>query len=220
VVERFQSVCPNVSYLPHAWHPAKHTPGLRDGDEDVPSHDVVFVGTAFRERIEWFRAIDWTGIDLGLYGQWDALGGRDRLRQYLRGGPQNNRVTAALYRRAKIGLNLYRSSKGWGRLAPRLAVGQAESLSPRAYELAACGVFHLSEFRPEVAEVFGPLVPTFKSATEAAALIRAWLADDAGRLRVAASLPATVAASSWVARAAQVKSDVQSLIDWRQSQAA
>jgi hypothetical protein len=219
-VERFRSVCPNASYLPHAWHPLKHTPGLRDGDEELPSHDVVFVGTAFRERVEWFRSIDWTGIDLGLYGQWDVLGSRDRLRQYVRGGCQDNRQAAGLYRRAKVGLNLYRSSKGWGRHAPRLAVGAAESLSPRAYELAACGVFHLSESRAEVGDVFGDLVPTFRSSTEAAALIRSWLVDESGRARVSAHLPATVAASSWVARAAQVISELQALIDWRRSQAA
>ncbi len=212
-VPMFEAVCPNVRYLPHAWHPEKHRPGPQPGDADIPSHDVVFVGSAFRERIEWFRSIDWTGIDLGLYGQWDVLGSRDRLRQHLKGGPQQNAITAALYRRAKIGLNLYRISKGFGRNAPQIS--HAESLSPRAYELAACGAFHLSESRAEVREVFGDLVPTFRSATEAAALIRAWLADESGRTRVAAQLPATVAVSSWVARAAQVKSDVQALIAHR-----
>ncbi len=220
VVDKFYSVCPHVRYLPHAWHPEHHSPGLRPGDEELPQHDVVFVGTAFKERVEWFRSIDWTGIDLGLYGQWDLLGSRDRLRQYVRGGCQDNHVSAGLYRRAKIGLNLYRTSKGWGRHAPQLATGAAESLSPRAYELAACGVFHLSDARAEVAEMFGALVPTFRSATEAAALIRAWLVDDAGRAQVSAQLPATVAESSWLQRAAQVHSDLQALIDWRQSQAA
>jgi spore maturation protein CgeB len=212
VVERFRSVCPNVAYLPHAWHPERHRPGPQPGDEDMAAHDVVFVGSAFRERIEWFRAIDWTGIDLGLYGQWDALGSRDRLRQYVRGSCVNNAQTAALYRRAKIGLNLYRSSKGFGRHAPRIATGAAESLSPRAYELAACGAFHVSDARAEVAEVFGDLVPTFRSPTEAAVLIRSWLVDEAGRARVAAQLPAVVAESSWVHRAGQVKADIAALV--------
>lgn len=211
VVSKFQSVCANVGYLPHAWHPQRHLAGPQPGDDTVPSHDVVFVGSAFRERIEWFRSIDWTGIDLGLYGQWDLLGSRDKLRQYLRGGCVDNARTAALYRRAKIGLNLYRQSKGFGRSAPRIAQGAAESLSPRAYELAACGAFHLSEARAEVGEVFGDLVPTFRSATEAAALIRAWLVDEAGRAAVSAQLPATVAESSWVHRAAQVMTDLEAL---------
>lgn len=216
VVDRFRSVCPRAAYLPHAWHPQRHLAGPQPGDEAVPAHDVVFVGSAFRERVEWFRSIDWTGIDLGLYGNWESLGSRDRLRQYVRGAETDNATAAALYRRAKVGLNLYRSSKGFGRTAPRIAIGQAESLSPRAYELAACGVFHVSEYRAEVPEVFGALVPTFRSPTEAAAVIRSWLVDAPGRARVSAALPATVAASSWVARAAQVKTDLESLVAMRQ----
>lgn len=214
-VAQFRSVCPNAGYLPHGWHPERHRPGVQPGDAAVRAHDVVFVGSAFRERVEWFRSIDWTGIDLGLYGNWDALSSRDRLRQYVCGGATTNAVSAALYRRAKVGLNLYRSSKGFGRQAPRIAPASAESLSPRAYELAACGAFHLSEARAEVREVFGDLVPTFASPTEAAALIRRWLADDAGRAAVAASLPAVVAESSWVQRASQVIGDLAALIDAR-----
>jgi hypothetical protein len=211
-VEAFKSVCQNAGYLPHGWHPERHVPGVQPGDEDVAAHDVVFVGSAFRERVEWFRSIDWTGIDLGLYGNWEALGARDRLRQYVRGQEVDNRLAATLYRRAKIGLNLYRQSKGFGIQAPRIAPSAAESMSPRAYELAACGVFHLSEFRAEVAEVFGAAVPTFTTPTEAAALIRRWLADDAGRAAVAASLPAMVAESSWVHRASQVMADITALV--------
>lgn len=212
-LDAFRSVCPTAGYLPHAWHPERHKPGPQPGDDQVASHDVVFVGSAFRERIEWFRSIDWTGIDLGLYGTWDALGSRDKLRQYVRGEETNNAKAAALYRRAKVGLNLYRQSKGFGRTAPRIVVSSAHSLSPRAYELAACGVFHISDYRAEVSDVFGALVPTFTTPTEAAALIRRWLADDAGRAAVAASLPATVAESSWLHRAAQVKTDISALVD-------
>jgi len=211
-VEHFRSVCPNVAYLPHAWHPERHRPGLQSDDGEVPAHDVVFVGSAFRERVDFLNAIDWTGIDFALYGNWDGLGSRNRLRQFVRAYETDNRTVAAIYRRAKIVLNLYRTSKGWGRYAPQLPSGMAESLSPRAYELAACGVFHLSEPRAEVREVFGDLVPTFTSPVEAAALIRLWLADDQGRARVAASLPAVVAESSWVHRAGQVKTDLASLI--------
>lgn len=216
VVEAFRSACPNVAYLPHAWHPARHGTAPLEDEPDVPAHDVVFVGTAFKERIEWFQAIDWTGIDLGLYGTWESLGSRNPLRQFVRGKQIDNRQAAALYRRSKIALNLYRQSKGWGMRAPRLAVGQAQSLNPRAYELAACGVFHLSDPRAEVVERFGDRVPTFTTPTEAAALIRAWLVDDERRRQVAASLPAVVAESSWTHRAAQVKTDLDTLIaHWR-----
>jgi hypothetical protein len=69
----------------------------------------------------------------------------------------------------------------------------------------------LSEYRPEVSEVFGDRVPTFRTPTEAAALIRLWLNDDEGRRRVSAELPACVAEASWVHRAGMMLADLHSL---------
>ena len=214
-VPAFRAVNPRAGYLAHGWHPERHLEGAQPGDEHVAAHDVVFVGTAFEERIEWLSKIDWTGIDFGLYGNWEMLGSRHPLRKYIRGAQVDNATAAALYRRAKIGLNLYRTSKGFGRKVEKIA--GADSLNPRAYELARCGAFHLSTYRAEIREVFGDLVPTFETPEQASSLIRAWLADDAGRARVQSLLPACVAESSWVARAATVIGDVQTLL---QSQAA
>lgn len=212
-VEAFQAVNPHAGYLPHGWHPLRHQAGAQPGDDLFPAHDVVFVGSGFHERVEWLTAIDWTGIDFGLYGSWDSVGSRHPLKQYIRGGVLDNAQTAALYRRAKVGLNLYRTSMGWGKFAP--AIAHAESLNPRAYELAQCGAFHVSTYRAEVSEVFGDLVPTFETPAEASDLIRRWLADSAGRARVQAQLPARVAESSWVERAASVIGDLQTLLQRR-----
>lgn len=214
-VPAFQRVNVNSGYLPHGWHPERHRPGAQPGDEAFESHDVVFVGTAFSERVKWLSEIDWTGIDLGLYGSWESLGSRHPLRRFLRGGAIDNTKTAALYRRAKIGLNLYRTSQGWGKDAP--AIAHAESLNPRGYELAACGAFHLSTYRAEVVEAFGPLVPTFSTPAEAEALIRTWLPNATGRADIAAQLPASVAESSWAHRAGQVIGDLQSLLGAREA---
>lgn len=211
-VAAFAAVNPRAGYLPHAWHPERHGIAPTTLDAQVAAHDVVFVGTgtAFSERVELLEAIDWTGIDLGLYGSWDRLAKASPLRPFVRSGQVTNQMAAALYRRAKVNLNLYRQSKGWGKGAPRIA--HAESLNPRAYELAACGAFHLSTPRAEVTEKFGDLVPTFTTAGEAEALIRQWLADDAGRAAVAARLPACVAEDSWVHRARQVIGDLRLLL--------
>lgn len=215
VVPAFRAVNANAGYLPHAFHPLKHFVSTRQIGE-LPSHDVVFVGSGFAERISWFNAIDWTGIDLGLYGTWKGLGLKPQVKAAIRGDQVTNDMAASLYRRAKIGLNLYRKSRGWGRHAPPIAY--AESLSPRAYELAACGAFSLSDDRAEVQEVFGALVPTFKTPTEAAALMRLWLADDAGRARVQAALPACVAEANWVNRATTVIGDLQSFLEHEATQ--
>jgi spore maturation protein CgeB len=210
VVATFQQINPNTGYLPHAWHPGKHYVAAKHLG-DLPSHDVVFVGSGFPERITWFNAIDWTGIDLGLYGTWDGLGLKKEVAACVRGPQITNETSAALYRRAKVGLNLYRRLQSVGnRHSPPVCI--AESLSPRAYELAACGAFHLSDDRKEVREVFGDLVPTFRTPSEAAALIRLWLADAQGRARVAEQLPACVAEASWTVRAKTVLADLSRLV--------
>lgn len=210
-VAAFRTVNPNTGYLPHGWHPLKHYISAGQVGE-LASHDVVFVGSGFPERVAFFNAIDWTNIDLGLYGTWKGLGLNAQAQACVRGEQVSNEMASALYRRAKVGLNLYRQPLYKGKGSKPSPLAPAESLSPRAYELAACGVFHLSEHRAEVAEVFGDLVPTFRTSTEAAALIRLWLHDGEGRARVAAQLPACVAESSWVSRAATVLGDLHRLI--------
>lgn len=194
-----------IRYLPHAWHPAIHTV---DGPDDpaVPAHDVVFVGTGFEERVALLEAIDFGDLDVGLYGSWDLVKKSSPLRRYIREGYIDNTRTAALYRRAKVGLNLYRTSMGFGRGVPK--VQDAESLNPRAYELAATACFTISDDRQEVAEVFGDLVPTFRTAAEATDLIHRWVRDDAGRARIRTALPAAVAMATWHARAALMTRDL------------
>jgi hypothetical protein len=206
-VSAFKAVQRNSGYLPHGWHPERHKVGLQPDDEKVPAHDVVFVGTMFNERIAWLDSMNWDGIDLGLYGNLEMIPSRHRLRKFCKGAQISNRTAAALYRRAKIGLNLYRDTPA--------GLPPAESLNPRAYELAACGVFALSPERKEGKELFGSLVP---APTEAA--IREWLRNAEGRAHVQALLPATVANASWVTRAERVIGDLQMLDDLHRLQRA
>lgn len=211
-LDAFRAVNPRSGYLPHAWHPDRHQAASQPGDADVPAHDVVFVGSAFPERVRWLSAIDWSGIDLGLYGSWD-LHARHRLQPFVRGKITPNGRTSALYRRARVALNLYRTCKGWSGPGE---ITHAESLNPRAYELAACGVVHVSSYRAEVLERFGDLVPMVTTPADATTAIRAALAfDDATRARIQTQLPARVAESSWVQRATQVIGDLQTLLTSR-----
>lgn len=224
-VEPFKAHCRRVEYLRHGWYPGRHVPGAQPGDDELPAHDVVFVGTGFQERVDFLSAMDWTGIDFGLYGHWSGtIGGPvvpgHPLQPHLRGGEVANVTATALYRRAKLGLNLYRQSCGWGPTAPRLPDGVAESLSPRAYELAACGVPHLSTFRAEVVDTFGPLVPIVTTPAETSKRIRQWLADDAVRAAVGQALPSLVARDSWPDRAGQLTSTLQDVIRARPRAAA
>ncbi len=211
-VPTLQTVNPNVAYLPHAWHPGRHRPTA--GDPSVPAHDVVFVGTGFSERVEWLNAIDWTGIDLGIYGLWDGMGLDEHIearhvKQYI----TPNDKTVELYQHATLGLNLYRR-RGGKMGGPKREIS-AGSLNPRAYELAACRVFQLSTPRDEVAEKFGGAVPTITGnrayAKQDEAVIREWLspAKASDRARCVDLAQRAVASDTWTARAGQVVKDLR-----------
>jgi spore maturation protein CgeB len=194
-VDRLREANPNTHYLPAAYDPATHGNDWWDTDgPHVPAHDVVFVGSGFDSRTALLSAVDWDGLDLGLYGAWDDLAPNHPLRPHVRGGVVDNARAGALYRKAKIALNLYRSSGG----VP------AESLNPRAYELAADGVFTLSHARAEQTEKFGALVPTFATAGELEALVRRGLPDAHPRRDAAEGLPRRVRQDTYHHRAAEL----------------
>jgi hypothetical protein len=195
---------PQTHYLPVGYDPSQHGPESTPYvGEPVPAHHVVFVGTAFESRLALLAAVDWTGIDLGLYGHWDVDAGHP-LAPFVRGGLVDNARAGALYRAARIGLNLYRD--------PGTCDGipiAAQSLNPRAYELAADGVCTLSQPRAEVAEKFGALVPTCTTADELGALVRETLAHPNG---AGAALPPLVAEDTYPHRAASL---VGRLDEWQ-----
>lgn len=195
-----------VGYLRAAYDPVRHTP-VAKVDTSVPAHDVVFVGTGFQERIDILSAVDWSGIDLGLYGTWTLLAPKHKLRQYLKGGLLDNEKTVALYRQATIGLNLHRTSIDYAKVGARIT--DAESMNPRAYELAACGVFQVSDGRREVHETFGSSVPTFSAAGELEEKIRRFLDAPGARSGLATAARRCIEPHTFAARAAQVLADLE-----------
>jgi hypothetical protein len=238
----FRAVHPRVEYLPHAWHPGVHSVMTEASDENVPSHDVVFVGTYFQERIDFLASGDWSGIDLGLYGgtediedmaglieidpEWSRLRqvcmssvnavrrwwwkttnspgdtpevrAARRLLPYVRGRLLRNAKTAALYRRAKVGLNFHRTSKGYGPHVQRIT--HAESLNPRCYELAATGCYFVTDARDEAKDIFGDALDTFSSPKECESLIRRALSDESWRKARSEQCQRAVQPHTWVAR--------------------
>lgn len=205
-VAMLRTANPNVNYMPHAFDPAKHRPDVDDDPPEVPAHDVVFVGSLFAERADLLSQVDWTGIDFGLYGEWSGLPSRHKLRKHIAGDVVDNRYTAALYRKAKIGLNLYRESMGWGRDAPRIT--HAESMNPRTVELAACGTFQMSQARDEIGEVFGSSVPTFSEPSQLEPMLRYYLASPALRTARAAEALHKVQPHTFAARARTIVEDL------------
>ncbi len=206
-VEVLRQVNPRIYYLRAAYDPARHTPCPVDDLDDVPSHDVVFVGTGFEERIQLLAAVDWSGIDLGLYGYWGLMGTRHHLRRYVRDGLTDNARTTALYRRAKIGLNLYRTSRRYGRGVAHQ--DGAQSCNPRTYELAAARCFQLVERRAEQVEIFGCSTPTFVTPYDLALLLQRFLNDPVAREHAAKVAHMRVYPHTFAARAASMLADLE-----------
>jgi spore maturation protein CgeB len=138
-----------------------HRPVAPDPDEDC---DVLFVGTGWPERQALFEAVDWTGIRLQLRGLFPGVSDASPLALFYTQGCIANAELPAAYAACRIALNPYRQDGG------------AESMNPRAYELAACGTFQLSDARAESMELFGDSVPTYRDAADLERLIRYYLA--------------------------------------------
>lgn len=204
-------------YVPHAYDPAIHRPChleefwqdphdtasrviVPNNDADAQSDkacDVLFVGTGWPERIAFLEQVDWTGIDLRLYGIWTQLRPDSPLRPFYREGLVPNEEAVALYRAAKINLNVHRADP------------TAESLNPRGFELPACGAFTLTDRRREGVDLFGETMPVFDTPEELERMIRRYLADPEERTRLARAAFARVAPCTFDNRAVSLMSAAQ-----------
>jgi spore maturation protein CgeB len=177
----------NWTYVPHAFNPAVHRPG--GINIDLPRHDVVLVGSGWAERQQLLEAIDWTGINLGLYGVWNGVVDDSYLAPHLRRvGNVKNSDTVQLYRNSKIVLNIHRAS------------ATAESMGPRCYEVAATGTFQLSDVRMDLPQVFGESIPTFTSAADLEQKIRHYLKNESERQQLASMALTRVSSHTFDAR--------------------
>lgn len=185
-----------VHYLPHAWHPGRHTP---DGARADPC-DVFFVGTRYPERNELLNGVCWDGIDF-----------RDKTLDYAKQSLPAlmtqitpNEIAAAQYRSAAISLNHHRTSTFTEGGAAHITPGFAESLNPRAYEVPACGGFLVSDARAELPDIFGDSVPIYTDSGSLERLIRHFLVHPSERAELAARQHALVQPHSWTHRARQL----------------
>lgn len=196
-LDTFQMVAPNSVYLPHSFDPAIHHPG--PADPELVS-DVCFVGTGYPSRIEFLEAVDWTGIDLLLAGNWQSLDESSPLRKFVIHDLDEcwpNDQTVDLYRSTKASFNLYRTEANM----PSLAEGY--SMGPREVELSAVGCFWLRDPRPESDDTF-PMLPAFTSPESFEIQLRWWLDHDMERREAARMAHDAVAGWTFQHRAEQL----------------
>ncbi len=193
----FQEVT-KAEYVPHAYRPKLHKPGLADPNL---TSDLAFVGTGYNSRIEFFEAMDLGGLNVLLGGNWEPLAEEDHedspLHQYMATELHeclDNEQTVDVYRSAKAGINFYRregtdtdQATGW-------------AMGPREIEMAATGLFYLRDPRPEGDKLL-PMLPTFTSPEDASIKLRWWLAHDKERVHAAEQARAAVAPRTFDANA-------------------
>lgn len=195
-LDAFKAVGPSF-YVPKAYRPSLHKPGPAVAELEC---DLGFVGTGFASRIEFLEAMDLTGLDVLLAGNWSTVGEDSPLYEFLAHDPDeclDNERTVDVYRSARMGLNLYR------REAQRPELSAGWSMSPREVEMAAIGLPFLRDPRGEGDEVLD-MLPTFTSPGEASELLRWWLAHPDERARVALKARAAVAGRTFTSHAAEL----------------
>lgn len=177
-VELWNSEGVDAHYMPHAYDPDVHYPGVGNYESDFS-----FVGTMYKSRQELFSKIDFGDLKVTLAGAgYDKLEEENKwLLKYCPHHPEdsfNNVEGAELYRRSRVGINLYRREGENNELQY-----QGWAMGPRELEMAACGLFFLRDPRPESDETFKGILPSFSGPEDASEKIQWWAKHDSARER-------------------------------------
>lgn len=185
-LEMFQEHNERSMYVKHAFHPDIHK--VMPYSKDHVS-DVFMVGTGFPERIKALASVNWGDIDLRVFGgNWMDLPVSGVIEQYCSVGFLDNiKDVPRWYSNSKINLNMYRTAKWPGESVVHIESDIAYSISPRCYEVMACGGFLLTNSRPELHDLFeeGKEFVVFESHEELEDKIKYYLVHSNEREKIA-----------------------------------
>ena len=163
---------------------------------EAPAHDVVFVGTGFDSRV---ALLSRGGLERDRPGPLRGAGPSVReghpLRPYVHDGLVDNARAGALYRKARIGLNLYR---GHGRARRR----RASTPGPTSWRRTGCSPWP-SPGPSRRSAWAAPSPPSPPPGSWRSASAPTWPTPGAGAARPR-RLPALVAEDTYHHRAAQL----------------
>ena len=188
-----------AEYMPQGYRPRIHYPPPPGAE---PEYDFAFVGTGFPSRARFFSEMDLAGLNVRLSGLWMDLPEDSPMRDWTSitdnaGDCVDNHEVAAIYRRARTGINVYRREAEDGH------EGEGWAAGPREIEMAACGLWFARDPRPESDELF-PMLPSFTSPEEAGDLVRWALARPDERAGAAAKARAAVQGRTFTEHAKQL----------------
>lgn len=166
-----------VVYEPKTFHPTFHRPvEVTDRDRARFGSDLLFVGTYEAERAASCLALARAGFDVRIFGHgWERFGGRHEQLFVERRAIGGEDYVAALCA-SKIALGFLRKAS-------------RDEHTDRSVEIPACGAFMLAERSTEHLGLFRDHREAvyFGDDDELVAHARRYLADDAGRERIAAA---------------------------------
>jgi spore maturation protein CgeB len=135
-----------VYWLPLALDPTLHkTVYLNDGAKQKYGSNVSFVGTVIPVRDDILEAVANFGLNIwappiSAYGSWIAR--KPALAGCYKGGPIFGEDVVKIYNASKIVVSM-----------DSLYGSQIFSVTPRVFEVAGCGSFHLSNFNKQLSEL-------------------------------------------------------------------
>jgi glycosyltransferase involved in cell wall biosynthesis len=198
-LELFRAVNPRTYYMPAAYDPSIHCLGPARPEA---TSDFSFVGTGFPSRVTFLEAVDWSGIDVALAGNWlhlDFLSPLRKLMAHDIGKCCDNIEAVDLYRSCKASANLYRREG----IGPGTTTTAAWAMGPREVELAATGTFFLRDPRGEGDALFS-MLPTFDGPEDFIEKLRWYLSRDDLRSDLADQARAAVADLTFISNAREL----------------
>lgn len=189
-------------YLPHAYDDTRHYPRNVNGDYQT---DLFFWGTLWPRRAEMVKRINQMPYNVKAGGIWPYASNREEAQASVRGVIDNAEMPL-WYSGTRVALNHHREFCTVANDAEQyLDRGEAESLGPRAYEIAACGAFQLcDDTRAELGDVFGNSVATYSDTDDLMDKAAYYLARDAEREEMARAARERVRGCTFIKRAREI----------------
>ncbi|MFC4596956.1 CgeB family protein [Cohnella hongkongensis] len=178
--------CEQVHHLPLSAYSEWFKPMLAPSEY---RSDICFIGMAFWNRVELFDEIAPYLQDkrVMIGGKlWDRMKNFPRLSKFVRDGWIEVPETIKYYNGAKIVINLHRTTEA-GKDNLNGINWPAESVNPRTFEMASCGVMQLTDVRDELSEHFaiGSEIGVFRDANDLVRQLDYYLAHEEERQWVA-----------------------------------
>jgi len=169
-----------VYWLPLGLDPVVHrTMHLDDNEKQKYGSNVTFVGTVIPVREDILKAVANFGLNIwapptSVYGSW--IDKKSELSRCYKGGPIFGDEVVKIYNASKIVVSI-----------DSLYGNQIFSVTPRVFEVAGCGSFHICNFNEQLSKLLeiGKEIVCFNTKEDLKRLIKYYLVNEDERKAIA-----------------------------------